>query len=246
MNSNNTVTDKVFDLTLTQSFSTLKLGTDAFLLSSYVKAQKKDVALEIGAGSGAISLILASRGAFKQIYANEIQEQLCDIMLENIKANGLSDKVQCVCGDIRFLNPQNFAGTSVVFSNPPYMKTDSGKASASDSKQIARHEVFGGAADFISASAKILKTGGKIYIVYRPDRLQTLMKAFDENGFSPKRMTFVHASANHTPSSVLCEATLGGKEQLTITRPLFLSENGTESKDCAYIYQNGVFPDDFF
>ena len=239
-------TDKVFSITLCQSESSLKLGTDALLLSSYIRRQGKDTALEIGAGSGVISLLAAKRGCFKKIYSVEVQSELYEIMKDNITANSLDDTVFPVNADIRNVNPEDFKGTSVVFCNPPYMKTDSGRASLSSSRQISRHEVFGGVTDFVSASAKILKTGGKIYIVYRPDRLPTLMKALSENGFSPKRMTFVHASADHSPSSVICEAMLGGGEQLKITRPLFLNENGSESLDCRFIYQNGVFPEDFF
>lgn len=239
-------TDDVFNVKLCQSESSLKLGTDALLLSAYMRRQSKDTAIEFGAGSGVISLLAAGRACFKKIHAIEVQDELFEIMKNNVTANGFEDVITPLCADIRKVNPELFKGASVVFCNPPYMKTDGGRASEIASRQIARHEVFGGVAEFVSAAAKILKTGGKIYIVYRPDRLQTLMNALSENGFSPKRMTFVHASAGHGPSSVICEASLGGGEQLKITKPLFLNENGSESADCAFIYENGVFPDDFF
>ncbi len=242
----NTTTDNVFNIKLCQSEDSLKLSTDALLLSAYMRRQSKDTAVEFGAGNGVISLLAAGRTCFKKIHAVEVQNELFEIMKTNVLSNGFEDIITPVCADVREVNPELFKGASVIFCNPPYMKTDSGKASKSTSRQIARHEVFGGVADFISAAAKILKTGGKIYIVYRPDRLQTLMSAFAENGFSPKRMTFVHASKDHSPSSVICEAALGGGEQLKITRPLFLNENGCESADCIFIYKNGVFPEEFF
>ncbi len=230
-----------FGIKLTESPDALRMGTDALLLSAYIKKQTRDTALEIGAGSGIISLLLAKRGAFRKIHAAEIQSELFKLMESNIKENGFDEIIEPAIGDIRFLNPELFKGTSVIFTNPPYMKSDSGKPCASDAKQLSRHEVSGGIFDFCRAAAKILKTGGKLYAVYRPDRLASLMQALAENGFSPKRMTFVHASESHAPSSVLCESVLGGGEQLTVTRPLLLS-----GKDCEFIYKNGVFPDDFY
>lgn len=235
-----------FGITLTESADALRLGTDSLLLSAYIKKQSLDSALEIGAGSGIISLLLARRGCFKKIHAAEIQGELFDLLEKNVKANGFGEIIAPVNADIRTFNPELCKGIKVVFSNPPYMKTDSGKASPLDCKQISRHEVNGGVFEFCAAAARLLKTGGRLYLVYRPDRLDSLMHALKANGFAPKRMTFVHADTVHAPSSVLCEATLNGGEQLRITRPLFLNDGENQSEDCRFIYENGVFPDDFF
>ena len=241
-----TVTTSAFELILSESSETLRLSTDALLLSAYVRDQKKDEALEIGAGNGAVSLLLAKRGVFKKIYALEIQDELCPILEQNVKANGFDGIIAPVNADIRSVNPETFKGVAAVISNPPYMKHSEGKASPLVQKQIARHEVHGGVYDFCKAASKILKTGGRLYLVYRPDRLDTLMRSLAENGFSTKRMTYVHASTEHSPSSVLIEATLGGGEALMVTKPLILSRDGQDTEDCAFIYKNGRFPDAFF
>ncbi len=232
---------------ITESKSTQLFGTDALMLSAYVRKNPTASAAELGAGSGAISVILAERGAFKSIKAVEIQEDLYSLCKDNIEKNGLNGTVIPICADVRTLSPTELSGVSVIFANPPYMKADGGKESPESSKQMARHEVFGGAREFISFAGKVLKTGGKLYVVYRPDRLETLMKAFNESGFAVKRMTFVAADVNHEPSSVLTEAIRGGKESLYVTPNLFLTdEEGRETEDAAYIYKNGVFPERFF
>lgn len=234
-------------LKIKESKSTQLFGTDALLLSAYVRKSPSALAAELGAGSGAISVILAERGAFKNIKAVEIQEDLYRLCEHNVRENGLSDKVTPICADIRTLAPSELSGVSAIFTNPPYMRTGGGKESPESSKQTARHEVFGGAREFISFAGRVLKTGGKLYTVYRPDRLETLMKAFSESGFAVKRMTFVAADKDHEPSSVLTEAIRGGKESLYLTPSLFLTDgNGCESADAAYIYKNGTFPEKFF
>ena len=58
---------------ITESKSTQLFGTDALMLSAYVRKNPGAAAAELGAGSGAISVILALRGAFKSIKAVEIR-----------------------------------------------------------------------------------------------------------------------------------------------------------------------------
>ncbi len=235
-----------FGLSLTECSDALRLGTDSFLLSSYIRRQSNDNAMEFGAGSGVISLLLAKRNCFKTIHAIEVQPEPYDILKNNVTENGFEDLIAPVNADIRNLNPENYKNISVIFSNPPYMKADSGRASAIYRKQTARHEINGGVIDFCRSASKILKTGGRLYLVYRPDRLETLMYALTENKFAPKRMTFVHATERHSPSTVLCEAILDGGEQLKITRPLILNTGNVPSPDCEFIYKNGIFPEDFY
>ena len=232
---------------ITESKSTQLFGTDALLLSAYVRKNPSASAAELGAGSGAISVILAERRAFKSIRAIEIQEELCALCTENVEKNGLGDIVTTVCADVRTLSPAALSGVSVIFANPPYMISGGGKESPESSKQMARHEVFGGAREFISFAGRVLKTGGRLYVVYRPDRLETLMKALSESGFAVKRMTFVSADTRHEPSSVLIEAIRGGKESLYVTPNLFLTDGeGNETEDAAFIYRSGAFPKIYF
>ena len=244
MKTKNTVIDGI---KITESGASQLFGTDALMLSAYVRRSPSSRAAELGAGSGAISVILAEKGAFKHIFAVEIQQELSALCKENVENNGLSERVTTICADVRSLSPAELSGVSVIFANPPYMRIGDGKESSEISKQMARHEVFGGAAEFVAFAGRVLKTGGRLYLVYRPDRLETLMKALSECGFAVKRMTLVAADKEHEPSSVLVEAIRGGKESLYLTPCLYLTdENGNESEDASFIYKNGVFPKKFF
>ena len=149
---------------------------------------------------------------------------------------------------MRELSPADFGGElDAVIANPPYMRTDSGFASPHSEKQIARHEVLGGIADFAAAAARCLKYGGKFYVVYRPDRLETLFAALRANRLAPKRMVLVHDHADKEPSMVLCEAVLGGAEGLTLLPTLLLHDkcqDGIEkalSERAQRIYDTGRF-----
>jgi tRNA1(Val) A37 N6-methylase TrmN6 len=139
-----------------------------------------------------------------------------------------------------------FAKDPIVFTNPPYMKSDSGKSNILDKKAIARHEINGDIRDFCKAAKKKLKYGGAFYAVYRPDRLADILLAMRENQLEPKRMTFVHSDISSRPSMVLVEAQKGASPSMVITPPLVLSKStNVPTEDCNYIYENCAFPESF-
>ncbi len=235
------------NITLIQKKDGLTFGTDAYLLAAYMYNNSSGVAVELGGGTGIISLLLRARKLFNKIFVNEIQSEFCDIISRNISLNGM-DNLFVLEGDARALSSKDIEGEAdVVFSNPPYMKTNSGKQNANEAKHIARHEVFGGINDFCESAYRLLKYGGKFYVVYRPDRLSELITALTKNKLEPKKMTFVQADTDTAPSMVLIEAKKGASPSLTLTRPLILykDKNKNMSNDAEAIYENCSF-EEFF
>jgi len=213
------------NIKLIQKKHGLTFGSDAYLLAAYMKPQKNATAAELGCGTGIISLLCASKQKFRYIHAFEIQKEFAELTQRNISLNSLDEKMSCHCKDARDITFSDTEGEiEVVFANPPYMKTDSGKRNDADAKYIARHEVCGNISDFCASAARLLKHGGRFYCVYRPDRLMALLAAMRETRLEPKEMTFVHADENTPPSMVLIMAVKGGAESLKMTKPLLLHE----------------------
>ena len=203
----------------------LTFGTDAYLLAAFMRPQSRARVAELGTGTGIISLLCAARERFAKIYALEIQEDFAELAARNVALNGLQDRIEVRCADVRTLRAETVGGEcDVVFANPPYMRTDSGKRNDSDYKYIARHEVSGTVDDFCGAAERLLKYGGRFYCVWRPDRLCDLMAAMRAHGLEAKVAVFVHADAESEPSMLLCSATRGGAAGLRILPPLLLHE----------------------
>ena len=222
--------DKVNEkISLISKTDGLTFGTDAFLLAAFIRPVRRGVAIELGTGTGIISLLCAARDRFAKIHAIEIQEDFATLAERNVRFNGMSDRISVHCMDIRDAKVEHFGKeVDAVFSNPPYMRTDSGKRNDSDYKYIARHEVCGDINDFCSAASRLLKHGGKFICVWRPDRLSELMSAMTQNRLEPKSMVFVHADDSAEPSSVLICAQKGGARGMRIMPPLLL--HSSESK----------------
>ncbi len=211
---------------LIQRENGLTFGTDAYLLSCFCRPGKNARAADLGCGTGVISLLLAARERYQKIYAVEAQERFAALAARNVALNGFSDTVSVLNRDVRDLRPTDFDGElDVIFTNPPYMRADSGFACTHGEKQIARHEILGDLGDFTAAAARCLRYGGSLYIVYRPDRLETLFSALRGAKFAPKRMLFVQDAPEKAPSMVLCEARLGGGEGLVMLPTLILRES---------------------
>lgn len=244
------------DITLVQSTRGLTFTTDAYLLSSFVRCPQGRFGrlLELGAGTGVVSLLLAARGRADAIVAVEAQEKFCDIMRQNIDANGYGGVIKPVFADVRDITEVSLGGQfDGVFSNPPYMRAGSGFESAADEANIARREVLGGLHDFCAAASRLCKNGGMFYVVYRPERLAELFDELRGCGFEPKLLTLVYPDIESKPSLILTAARRGGKPGgLTVAKPLFVYEkphdggaNRRETDDWRYIYETGRFPEEF-
>lgn len=231
------------NLRLIQDTEGLTFGTDALLLAGYIGGKRRR-GCELGAGSGIISLLLLTREKLSECVALEVQPHYAELTRRNAEENGLLERLSAVCCDVReYKCEREF---ELVYSNPPYMKVIPGKENASEKKNVARHEVLGGIADFCACAARILKFGGDFACVYRPDRLCDLMWAMRSSGLEPKRMTMVHADTDSEPSMVLIEAKRGGRSGMTVTSPLIVYSDATHreySSDMKFIMENGSFPD---
>ena len=98
-------TDTFFNgnISVKQSKNGYRFSIDAVLLAGHIKTNSGDRILDIGTGSGIISLILAYRNPQINIYGVEIQKSLADIAALNVKDNKIEDRVKILCADIKIL-----------------------------------------------------------------------------------------------------------------------------------------------
>ena len=233
-NENKLRCDKINDgLTIYQVKNGLLFGTDALKLADFICAEhigKYKNALEFGTGSGVISLLLAQRSKINNIlYALEIQEIYAELAEFNVKYNNLSDVIKIIKGDLKDCNnlycdnirilPHSM---DMIFTNPPYIKYDesskgcAGMLSELDYKNISRREITCTVDDILKSAARLLKNGGDFYIVYRPDRFQSLFSAMIKYNITPKKIAFVYAKQSNRASLVLIKGRQGSGEGLTV------------------------------
>ena len=243
---NNERIDYVNDkLSLIQKTDGLTFGTDALLLAGYINGKYKN-GVELGGGSGIISMLLLTREKVAQVDCIEVQGEYAELIAKNAELNSLSERLRAVHADVREYKAEGEC--DLVFTNPPYMTATSGAHNERTAKTVARHEIFGDIREFCHAGARLLKFGGIFAAVYRPDRLIDLVSAMRDEGLEPKRMTLVYADTAAEPSMVLIEGKKGGKSGLLLTKPLIIyKDEGHKDygEDMCYIMDNGSFPPEY-
>ena len=103
-------------------------GIDSVLLSDFAKKIKNQTkVLDLGTGTGIISLLLCAKTNLKEIIGVEVQEEVCDMAKRTIKMNNLEDKFKIICSNIKDLN-NNFEKNTfdAIVTNPPYKKENTG------------------------------------------------------------------------------------------------------------------------
>ncbi len=201
-------------------------GMDAVLLSGYAYAKRGDKILDLCSGNGIIPILLAAKTQAERIVGIEIQKDIADLAKRSVAANDIGDRVQIICGDIReaedVLQPGKF---DVVTCNPPYMIENHGIKNPDSPKAIARHEILCKFDDVARITAKMLKPGGRMFLIHRPFRLTEIFETLTKYKLEPKRMKMVHPYIDREPNMVLIEAGLGGRRRLTVERPLIVYES---------------------
>ncbi len=196
---------------------------DAVLLSGFVQAGPNDKIIDLGTGTGIIPILLRAKTGSKDITGLEIQETMAEMAGRSVKLNDLEEDIHIVCGDIKEADRLFPAGSfDVVTSNPPYMKQSGGLTNPDEGKAIARHEVKCSFEDVVRAAKRLLKSGGKFFLVHRPERLAELMETLRKNGLEPKRMRMVHSFLDEKAVMVLIEAASGGGTFMKVEQPLII------------------------
>ena len=201
----------------------LLFGTDALLLSAFSWGSSRRVGCDLGGGSGVMSLLTLSSGYTKMMYSVEVQKKFSELAELNFIENNFNNKAFSINSDVRDIASHiSSASCDFVLSNPPFMPPESGKKNESEEKRIARHEILGGISDFCKAAYWCLRSGGKFYTVYRPERLPELFFALQNERLAPKRLKTVHPSAGEPPSLILCEAKKDASNGLIFESPLYI------------------------
>ncbi len=228
-------------VTLPQTDSLFKLGTDSVLLADFADPPRGAAVCDLCAGTGAIGLLLLARDPSLTVTAVELQAPACEIMGRAAADNGLTDRFRVVQGDLREIRSLLPAGSfRHLVCNPPYYPVGAGFRPENEAQAIARTELCCTLSEVCAAAGWLLKTGGSLWMVHLPGRLADLFCALREAGLEPKRLRLVCPKPEAAPSLALVKAVRGGKPELKWDAPLILSNpDGSPTEEYKRIYHMG-------
>lgn len=201
-------------------------GIDAVLLADFAGREQRvpEKIIDLGAGTGAVSLILSYKYRKARITEVEMQEGASDRAVRNITLNGLGRRLDVIRGDILDL-PDSMCGKyDMAVTNPPYFEAGSGLIPGSGAKTASRHETTASLSDFFAAAAALLRDRGDLFMVHRPSRLADMMTFSRIAGVEPKVIRFVQPYRDEDPNIVLAHFIKGGGRELRVMPPLIVRE----------------------
>ena len=214
------------------------LSTDSVLLADFVRIRGAVSGIDLGCASGAILLMLLSRGNHVRMTGIELLPDAAELAVHALERNGYSDRAEILCGDLReyrtLLPDRKF---DFVVSNPPYYPPGTGAVSPNRIRADARSELSCTLEDLCLAASALCRTGGSFYLVHKPERLSEIFVTLNRNALEPKRLRTVCSRSGKPPSLILIEARKGGKPGLKIEPALILqTDSGEESEEYRRIY----------
>jgi tRNA1Val (adenine37-N6)-methyltransferase len=159
----------------------MKIGTDGVLLGAWTPLINNPYnVLDIGAGTGILSLMLAQRSNAEQIDAIEIDEDAYEQCVENFEASPWDDKLFCFHAGLDEFVDEPEDEYDLIISNPPFYTDDYKSDNAS--RDLARFEDALPFEELIEAAALLLSDNG-IFSVIIPfkeeERFVSMSKELD-------------------------------------------------------------------
>jgi len=225
-----------------------RFSIDAILLAHFVQLEGHDYVCDLGTGSAVIPILLSKRNDSVKIAGVEIQDELADMAMRNVRLNDLEHSVSIHKGSLKkisyLFDKESF---DCVFFNPPYRRLNSGRINPDREKAIARHEIEGTVTDFLRAARYLLSEGGSVHVIYPATRLVELIYGMRKMALEPKRIRMVHSSDGSRAQFILAEGIKGGGEELLIMPPLYIyNDDGTYTEEMEEIFREISHPHSFY
>lgn len=210
-----------------------RFSIDAPLLSDFIRTEPNDQILELGTGSGIISLLLSLK-PFRHITALEIQDSLFDLAKRNVRLNSLEDRITILhCDLTTYASSQRY---DLIFSNPPYIASGRGHLSESQEKAVAKHELKCDISDIMRKTAELLDADGRACFVFPETRRAAFFAALDSQGLRVQRERLVCSFVNRAPNLFLTELGFRAGPGKTEDRLILFREDGEYSKESREIF----------
>lgn len=211
-----------------------RFSVDAPLLADFIQTRTEDEILELGTGTGIISLLLSIK-PFKHITAVEIQEPLADLAQRNVRINGLEKRITVVREDLRkFRREKKF---DVIFSNPPYLRKGEGHLSSSEEKSIAKHELMCDIFDIMGKTGELLAKKGSAFFIFQTKRNEEFLQAVERNGMKMESIRFVHPKKEDPSNLFLASCRFSAERETRLPPFILYDEKGNYTPEADEIFQ---------
>ena len=179
----------------------MKVGTDGVLLGSWTPVEGAITILDVGSGTGLLSLMLAQREPEAKITGVEIDKDAWMQSLDNILQSPWNERLQMVNADFRQFSLDTERAYDLIVSNPPYF-IDSKKAPDA-ARSVARHSAFLNYRTLVEGALRLLKPDGKLSIILPAQNYQHFSELALTKGLFEIRRLLIYPTPHKAVSRIL-------------------------------------------
>lgn len=189
---------------ISQTASAMKVGTDGVLLGSWCDVSNSSSVLDIGCGTGLISLMIAQRNPHTSVLAIDISEDAISDCLLNFGASDWGNRLQAKLMPLQEFtlgSPNKF---DLIVSNPPFF-TQSLKGDQAH-RNMARHDDSLSLIELFENASILLNTGGLFTVILPFERREEAIQKASLCSLFPCRELAVYPKLEDLkPKRVLLE-----------------------------------------
>ena len=177
----------------------MKVSSDACVFGGWVAALQEATVeanqkmLDIGAGTGLLSIMLAQKFTQARILGIEIDARTATQATGNALTSPWYDRIEIWCEDIRSLNSRK--KFDLIVSNPPFYEGD--LQSPNTEKNSAHHDASLRFDELIVSIDRHLRTGGVGYLLLPIKKLDARISALAVAGLFTHRIAILHHAPTH-------------------------------------------------
>ena len=213
---------KFREFNINQSPNVFRVGTDGVLLGALASVANCSKVLEVGTGTGLISLMIAQRNANAEIVALEINAEAETLAAENFKNSPFSERLKTVHQDFKLFDTEE--KFDLIISNPPYFEKN-----PSEKDILARQQTELSFQNLISKSSEILNHNGILSVIVPADAAAEFIFISLKNGLHLQRRISISGIKNSKPKRAILE--FGFEEKLIIENEFVIEKSPRKYSD---------------
>ncbi|MBE5761277.1 MAG: tRNA1(Val) (adenine(37)-N6)-methyltransferase [Clostridiales bacterium] len=207
-------------------------GTDAVLLSGFVKVKKNWRIADLGSGTGILVFLIGARNPGCVFDAVEIQDDFADLLRRNVALNGWQERVNV--HNINLKDAPKVIGREkfdCVVCNPPYDKPTDALITPNASAAISRFEIECTLEDVFESAFALLKNGGRMFMVHRATRISDIFSLAQKKRMAVKTVRMVYPKITSEAKLMLIECVKNASCQPRVLPALIINGDDGEYTD---------------
>ncbi len=186
-----------------QSNSAMKISSDGVLLGAWVDVSEAKDILDIGTGTGLISLMCAQKNDEANIVGVEIDQASCLEAKSNFANSDWNQRLEVVSDSIQSFGKTSETKFDHIVSNPPFFS--GGTLSDNQPKNVVRHTIKLAHGDLLLAIRRLLKPNGKVSMILPVIEGLRFIELVERYRFYINRKTIMRPRASKPSERVLFE-----------------------------------------